>query len=555
MSIETIPVSPGANVHTTTKRREWWGWFGSMMWLSLMMYGYEIFTLPSLVLGETASNYPLFFMITFAIAIIVFGLHFGRDPNGLSIIAFYTTPVAIMITALFALLPSPFGSVLYVISPIFMAPALTRRVFGVLHTARKGKQLARYMSAIAVCMICYAVWLIIELPKEIAFLIPSLLAIPAWFGIRRTIMLPNESSTAGVFKFSKRLLFVFVGAIILLFWLGSMNAVIYSHILSTGMEKSDSLITLFSCVLPAVGLLLFAKISDKGYERAGLINGMMLFIAGILIALLSSSNQVPWLVPLMFANGLGGLYFEFLFLTIPIYFLANSERPVFVASFGVVVELIFSIYLWIGWFPEPLRTLGAPLLFAAAFSAIGFVVLVFFLFERHREKTLAAALFDLLHSSVSAHMLSTDETLQPVETEMPDVLEQPNVMNQLFTPEEKEIAMLLIEGETQRNISRKLHLNAAEVTLQVNAIRDKVNSMGRLDPIIAAIVKEYKLTRRETDMLRSLRKSMTNAEIAADLFLSEETVRIHVRNLLKKLPVESRQDVAAWVEAFVEKKE
>jgi len=40
---------------------------------------------------------------------------------------------------------------------------------------------------------------------------------------------------------------------------------------------------------------------------------------------------------------------------------------------------------------------------------------------------------------------------------------------------------------------------------------------------------------------------MSNPEIAAECFISEETVKIHVRNLMKKLPVDNRQNVGAWV--------
>jgi len=49
----------------------------------------------------------------------------------------------------------------------------------------------------------------------------------------------------------------------------------------------------------------------------------------------------------------------------------------------------------------------------------------------------------------------------------------------------------------------------------MDAIRGKISDMGGFEPIVAAIVKEYKLTRRETDMLHCLRRNMTNAEIAS----------------------------------------
>jgi len=44
----------------------------------------------------------------------------------------------------------------------------------------------------------------------------------------------------------------------------------------------------------------------------------------------------------------------------------------------------------------------------------------------------------------------------------------------LLTPEEREVALLLIEGDTRRDIARKLHLSASEVSHRINSIRDDV---------------------------------------------------------------------------------
>ena len=52
-------------------------------------------------------------------------------------------------------------------------------------------------------------------------------------------------------------------------------------------------------------------------------------------------------------------------------------------------------------------------------------------------------------------------------------------------------------------------------------------------------------------MLKYLQRKAGNDVIAAELFISGETVRIHVRKLLKKLAVESRKDVASWLEEYV----
>jgi DNA-binding CsgD family transcriptional regulator len=52
------------------------------------------------------------------------------------------------------------------------------------------------------------------------------------------------------------------------------------------------------------------------------------------------------------------------------------------------------------------------------------------------------------------------------------------------------------------------------------------------------------LTRRETDVLAALAERLTNAEIAARLFVSERTVESHVAALLRKLEATNRRELA-----------
>jgi DNA-binding CsgD family transcriptional regulator len=56
------------------------------------------------------------------------------------------------------------------------------------------------------------------------------------------------------------------------------------------------------------------------------------------------------------------------------------------------------------------------------------------------------------------------------------------------------------------------------------------------------------LTGREKEVAQLLVKRLTNAEIAAELFLSEKTVESHLRNIFRKLDVGSRVEVARLVE-------
>ncbi|ABR73740.1 DNA-binding response regulator [Actinobacillus succinogenes] len=55
----------------------------------------------------------------------------------------------------------------------------------------------------------------------------------------------------------------------------------------------------------------------------------------------------------------------------------------------------------------------------------------------------------------------------------------------------------------------------------------------------------YSLTDREMDVLQQIATGLSNKQIAGKLFISEETVKVHIRNLLRKLNVHSR--VAATV--------
>jgi DNA-binding NarL/FixJ family response regulator len=54
------------------------------------------------------------------------------------------------------------------------------------------------------------------------------------------------------------------------------------------------------------------------------------------------------------------------------------------------------------------------------------------------------------------------------------------------------------------------------------------------------------LTVRELEVLRLIARGMSNKDIAAELVISENTVRNHVRNILEKLEVRSRVEAAMY---------
>ena len=65
----------------------------------------------------------------------------------------------------------------------------------------------------------------------------------------------------------------------------------------------------------------------------------------------------------------------------------------------------------------------------------------------------------------------------------------------------------------------------------------------------AAFAEKYGLTRREEEISMFLSKGQSNGEIAESLQLSENTVRFHVSNILKKTGMKDRNEVsrAYWM--------
>jgi len=54
------------------------------------------------------------------------------------------------------------------------------------------------------------------------------------------------------------------------------------------------------------------------------------------------------------------------------------------------------------------------------------------------------------------------------------------------------------------------------------------------------------LTEREQEILSGLAQGLSNKLIARNLAITEATVKVHVKNLLKKLGFRSRLEAAVW---------
>ncbi|MBH1936322.1 response regulator transcription factor [Streptomyces sp. AV19] len=80
--------------------------------------------------------------------------------------------------------------------------------------------------------------------------------------------------------------------------------------------------------------------------------------------------------------------------------------------------------------------------------------------------------------------------------------------------------------------------------ITVRLLRDLAPAGGGTAPAVKS--PSEPLTEREADVVRCLARGSTNAEIAAELFVSLSTVKTHLANVQMKLDARNRVEIAAW---------
>jgi DNA-binding NarL/FixJ family response regulator len=126
-----------------------------------------------------------------------------------------------------------------------------------------------------------------------------------------------------------------------------------------------------------------------------------------------------------------------------------------------------------------------------------------------------------------------------------------------ITTEVPETAVLMFTAFAERSLlTRGLESGAKGYILKEaphqtieRAIQKVADGDGYVDPALmpAFLTKEREnmLTAREREILQLLADGMSNADVAAKLFISQETVKSHVRHILSKLEADTRTHAVA----------
>jgi len=121
-------------------------------------------------------------------------------------------------------------------------------------------------------------------------------------------------------------------------------------------------------------------------------------------------------------------------------------------------------------------------------------------------------------------------------------------------PEARVVILTTFEGDVE--IQRALEAGARGYLLKtmppgelVEAIRQVHAGKKRIPPAVAAQLAEHvsdeALTPREVEVLRHIAQGNRNKDIAERLFISEETVKVHVKHVMDKLGASDRTEAVA----------
>jgi DNA-binding NarL/FixJ family response regulator len=103
-----------------------------------------------------------------------------------------------------------------------------------------------------------------------------------------------------------------------------------------------------------------------------------------------------------------------------------------------------------------------------------------------------------------------------------------------------------IDAGVDACVSKSTHLPSLGVLIHEIVERNIVCAMPRAVRDGSVAVSDDNLTARERQILQLVADGMTNGQIAADLWVSEQTVKFHLSNVYRKLSVSNRTQASRY---------
>jgi DNA-binding NarL/FixJ family response regulator len=169
---------------------------------------------------------------------------------------------------------------------------------------------------------------------------------------------------------------------------------------------------------------------------------------------------------------------------------------------------------------------------------------------------------------VVAEAASREAVLREAAAHKPDVIlldvelgdgQSLPLIPQLLAQSPKPKVMILSSFLDETLLRQALDAGASGYLLKhagTRSLLDSIRAVSRgevpLDPHAVTLLTRFQhsplteLTAREQDVLRLIADGLSNRDIAERLNIAEKTVKTHVSNILSKLSLESRTQVALW---------